>query len=54
MISPAFPASGFVEAVKARYQLNGGGSPAFAQCGPLPPEVTLSTVIELAAAQSAG
>ena len=46
--SPALPANGLVNALKTRYGLSGGGSAAYAQCGPLPPDVTLDEILTLA------
>ena len=51
--SPAWPAGVLVGAIKARYGLNGGGSPAYAQCGPLPDGVPLAEVAAVAAGQAA-
>ena len=45
--SPVAPAAALVAAVRERYRLSGGGSAAFAQCGPLPAEVTLAEVAAL-------
>ena len=52
--SPALPAGAFVNSLKARYGISGGGSPAFAQCGPLPEETTPAAVLALANATVTG
>ncbi|HUS17365.1 MAG TPA: alanyl-tRNA editing protein [Chloroflexia bacterium] len=48
------PAAAVVAALKTRYGLSGGGSPAVAQCGPLPAATTLDEVLGVAAEVSAG
>jgi misacylated tRNA(Ala) deacylase len=48
--SPALPAQALVNALKARHGLSGGGSAAFAQCGPLPADVSLDMVLTIAGA----
>jgi Ser-tRNA(Ala) deacylase AlaX len=45
--SAALPAGGLVARLKARYPVNGGGSPAVAQCGPLPADTTLDSVLDV-------
>jgi Ser-tRNA(Ala) deacylase AlaX len=52
--SPVLPAGAFVAILKAQFGLNGGGSPAVAQCGPLPADVRLSDLLALAAAHVGG
>lgn len=52
--SPALAAGAFVNSLKLRYGVSGGGSPAFAQCGPLPEETTLAAVLALASATVTG
>jgi Ser-tRNA(Ala) deacylase AlaX len=52
--SPALPAGAFVNTLKARYGVSGGGSPAFAQCGPLPDDTTPAAVLTVASATVAG
>jgi Ser-tRNA(Ala) deacylase AlaX len=52
--SPALPAGAFVNSLKARYGISGGGSPAFAQCGPLPDDTTPAAVLALASATVTG
>ena len=48
--SPSLPAGALVGALRARYGINGGGSPTSAQCGPLPDTVLLTSVVEQATA----
>ena len=45
--SAALPAGAVVAMLKARYPVNGGGSPAVAQCGPLPADTTLEAVLDV-------
>jgi hypothetical protein len=45
--APGLPAGPLVRALAARWGINGGGSPAVAQCGPLPAEIGLSDALGL-------
>lgn len=49
--APALPAGPLVRALAARWQINGGGSPAVAQCGPLPAGIGLPEAVTLLSEQ---